>query len=104
MKKAKPKAAAELRAEYKRSDFGTMVRGKYAARIAAETNIASAGHDPELAAGGLGRGSHPQPGEPAANPRGETAEPVRPSASASASAISSIRHCDRLDRRGRRSR
>jgi hypothetical protein len=39
MKKANPKAADELRPEYKRSDFGTMVRGKYAARIAAETNI-----------------------------------------------------------------
>ncbi|HEX6901728.1 MAG TPA: hypothetical protein VF789_18540 [Thermoanaerobaculia bacterium] len=39
MKKVKPKAADELRPEYQRSDFGTMVRGKYAARIAAETNI-----------------------------------------------------------------
>jgi hypothetical protein len=39
MKKAKPDAADELRPEYKRSDFGPMVRGKYAARIAAETNV-----------------------------------------------------------------
>lgn len=39
MKKDEAKAADELRPEYKRSDFGTMVRGKYAARIAAETNV-----------------------------------------------------------------
>jgi len=37
MKKADP--TDELRSEYKRSDFGTLVRGKYAARIAEETNI-----------------------------------------------------------------
>jgi hypothetical protein len=29
----------ELRPEYKRSDFGTLVRGKYASRIAEETNV-----------------------------------------------------------------
>jgi len=29
----------ELRPEYKRSDFGELVRGKYAAKIAKETNI-----------------------------------------------------------------
>lgn len=29
----------ELRAEYKRSDFGTLVRGKYAARVSAGTNV-----------------------------------------------------------------
>jgi len=29
----------ELRPEYKRSDFGELVRGKYAAKIAEETNI-----------------------------------------------------------------
>jgi hypothetical protein len=34
MRKAKPKDSDELRTEYKRSDFGTLVRGKYAARIA----------------------------------------------------------------------
>lgn len=39
MKKANPKTADDLRPEYKRSDFGTLVRGKYAARIAAETNV-----------------------------------------------------------------
>ena len=36
MKKA---SRNELRAEYKRSDFGTLVRGKYAARVSAETNV-----------------------------------------------------------------
>jgi hypothetical protein len=39
MKKTKRKATDELRSEYKRSDFGKLVRGKYAARVAAETNI-----------------------------------------------------------------
>jgi hypothetical protein len=39
MKKAKTKDLDELRPEYERSDFGTLVRGKYAARIAEETNI-----------------------------------------------------------------
>ncbi len=39
MKKAKRKATNELRSEYKRSDFGSLVRGKYAAKVAAETNV-----------------------------------------------------------------
>ncbi len=39
MKKADPKTVEELRPEYKRSDFGPLVRGKYAARIAAATNV-----------------------------------------------------------------
>jgi hypothetical protein len=39
MNNAKSKIDDELRPEYKRSDFGPLVRGKYAARIAAETNI-----------------------------------------------------------------
>jgi len=39
MKKASPKAVDELRPEYKRSDFGNLVCGKYAARIAEATNI-----------------------------------------------------------------
>jgi hypothetical protein len=39
MKKAKRKATDELRPEYTRSDFGNLVRGKYAARVAAETNV-----------------------------------------------------------------
>jgi len=39
MKKAKRRTTDELRAEYKRSDFGNLVRGKYAARVAMETNV-----------------------------------------------------------------
>jgi hypothetical protein len=39
MKKADPTDEDELRPEYKRSDFGAMVRGKYAARIAEESNV-----------------------------------------------------------------
>lgn len=39
MKKAKSKTDDELRPEYKRSDFGTLVRGKYAAKIAEESNV-----------------------------------------------------------------
>jgi hypothetical protein len=39
MKKTKPNATDELRPEYERSDFGKMVRGKYAARLAKETNV-----------------------------------------------------------------
>jgi uncharacterized DUF497 family protein len=37
MKKDRP--TDELRPEYKRSDFGTLVRGKYATRLAEETNV-----------------------------------------------------------------
>lgn len=40
MKKAKPIAEDELRTEYKRGDFGPMVRGKYAARLKASSNVA----------------------------------------------------------------
>ena len=39
MKRANSTSADELRSEYARSDFGRLVRGKYAARIAAETNV-----------------------------------------------------------------
>jgi hypothetical protein len=39
MKKTKRKEADELRSEYKRSDFGNLVRGKYVAQVAAETNV-----------------------------------------------------------------
>jgi len=39
MKKASRKATDELRAEYKRSDFAALVRGKYAAKVAASSNI-----------------------------------------------------------------
>lgn len=47
MKKARAKAADELRPEYKRSDFGELVRGKYAARIAESSNVVVL--DPEVA-------------------------------------------------------
>jgi len=39
MKKASRKVADELRPEYKRSDFGTLVRGKYAQRASHSTNV-----------------------------------------------------------------
>jgi hypothetical protein len=38
MKKAKS-VSDELRPEYKRADFGVLVRGKYAARLKEATNI-----------------------------------------------------------------
>src|SRR6267142_4343200 len=48
MKKAKSSRAKEQRAEYTRADFpGGLVRGKYAARIAASSNIVRL--DPEIA-------------------------------------------------------
>ncbi len=50
MKKAKrPKrpAADELRSEYKRSDFGAMVRGKYTARFQTSSNVVVL--DPDVA-------------------------------------------------------
>ena len=46
MKKAE-KETDELRPEYKRSDFGELVRGKYAGRLAEETNVVVL--DPEVA-------------------------------------------------------
>ncbi len=39
MKKAKSEANDWLRPEYKRSDLGPIVRGKYAQRIAAGSNV-----------------------------------------------------------------
>lgn len=39
MKRGSRKAVDELRPEYRRSDFGKLVRGKYAARVATETNV-----------------------------------------------------------------
>jgi hypothetical protein len=39
MKKASGKSGEELRPGYKRSDFGTLVRGKYAQRVAEATNV-----------------------------------------------------------------
>ena len=47
MKKGRRKAVDELRPEYRRSDFGKLVRGKYAARVARETNVVVL--EPELA-------------------------------------------------------
>lgn len=47
MKKANRKAPDELRSEYKRSDFSSLVRGKYAARVATETNVVVL--EPEIA-------------------------------------------------------
>ena len=40
MKKASRKSGDELRPEYKRSDFGTLVRGKHAQRVAEASNVA----------------------------------------------------------------
>ena len=39
MKKAKSELNDWLRPEYKRSDFGKLVRGKYASRIQKSTNV-----------------------------------------------------------------
>lgn len=47
MKKVKSDMTDELRPEYKRSDFGEIVRGKYANRIKAETNVVLL--DPDIA-------------------------------------------------------
>jgi hypothetical protein len=47
MKKAKGMAEDALRPEYKRSDFGSLVRGKYAARLQASSNVVVL--DPEVA-------------------------------------------------------
>ena len=47
MKKAKSTKRDDLRSEYKRSDFGKMIRGKYASRIASGTNVVVL--DPEVA-------------------------------------------------------
>ena len=47
MKKAKKQAADQLRSEYKRSDFGALVRGKYLERLQASSNVVIL--DPEVA-------------------------------------------------------
>ena len=39
MKKAKSPMSDDLRTEYKRSDFGEMVHGKYARRVSKATNV-----------------------------------------------------------------
>jgi len=46
MKKDRDDSADELRPEYKRSDFGRMVRGKYAEALKEESNIVVL--DPEI--------------------------------------------------------
>ena len=47
MKKGSRKQTDELRPEYKRSDFEALVRGKYAQRIIAATNVVVL--DPQVA-------------------------------------------------------
>ncbi len=47
MRKTKNPAADELRSEYKRSDFGTLVRGKYVERLQTSSNVVVL--DPEVA-------------------------------------------------------
>lgn len=39
MRKVKTVAADELRSEYKRSDFGPLVRGKYIERLRTRSNV-----------------------------------------------------------------
>jgi len=46
MRKGKTLAADELRSEYKRSDFGALVRGKYIERLQASSNVVVI--DPEV--------------------------------------------------------
>jgi hypothetical protein len=47
MKKAKKLPGDELRTEYTRSDFGVLVRGKYAERLRQSSNVVVL--DPEVA-------------------------------------------------------
>jgi hypothetical protein len=47
MRKAKKLVADELRPEYKRSDFGPLVRGKYIERLKTSSNVVVI--DPEVA-------------------------------------------------------
>jgi len=46
-KKTKKIAVAELRSDYKRSDFGPLVRGKYVERLRRSSNVVVL--DPEIA-------------------------------------------------------
>jgi hypothetical protein len=39
MKKVKAASEDDLRSEYKREDFGVLVRGKYASRLKAASNV-----------------------------------------------------------------
>ena len=47
MRKAKNPSTDELRSEYERSDFGTLVRGKYIERLQTSSNVVVL--DPEVA-------------------------------------------------------
>ena len=47
MKKVRRGAVDELRSEYKRSDFGVLVRGKYVERLREKSNVVVL--DPEVA-------------------------------------------------------
>lgn len=47
MKKASGRVSEDLRPEYKRSDLGSLVRGKYAQRVMDATNVVVL--DPEVA-------------------------------------------------------
>lgn len=47
MKKNKKRTSAQLRSEYKRSDFQALVRGKYVARLRANSNVVIL--EPEIA-------------------------------------------------------
>jgi hypothetical protein len=47
MKRARKPATRELRSEYKRSDLGPLVRGKYIQRLRASSNVVVV--DPEVA-------------------------------------------------------
>ena len=47
MRKVKKPATDELRSEYKRSDFGALVRGKYIKRLQTSSNVVVL--DPEIA-------------------------------------------------------
>ena len=46
-KKGSRRATDDMRAEYKRSDFGTLVRGKYAQRVLEAANVVAL--DPKVA-------------------------------------------------------
>jgi hypothetical protein len=47
VRKTKKRGADDLRSEYKRSDFGLLVRGKYVERLQASSNVVIL--DPEVA-------------------------------------------------------
>jgi hypothetical protein len=74
MKKAEKPAGDGLRAEYIRSDFGALVRGKYVKRLQANANVAivdpeAAGVFPNAAAGNAALRSLAEIARRAAAPR-----------------------------------